>query len=81
MDAQIDLRGSTGEEARQRLDQYLSDAYLGGLKTIRVVHGKGAGILREAVRELVIQHPLVQSHRTAEPRDGGEGATIVELAL
>lgn len=78
-DAQVDLRGLTGEEARAQLDQYLSDAYMDGLHTVRVVHGKGAGVLREVVRELVSGHPLVRAHQVAAPRDGGEGATIVQL--
>lgn len=77
--SQIDLRGLTTEEARYRLDQYLNEAYMEGLDTVRVVHGKGTGAVRQAVRELLSDHPLVRSHAPAEPRDGGDGATIVRL--
>ncbi len=80
IESQLDLRGQTTEDARQRLDQYLNDAYMEGLQTIRVVHGKGTGAVRQAVRELLTDHPLVRSHETAEQREGGEGATVVRLA-
>lgn len=80
VESQLDLRGLTTEEARYRLDQYLSDAYMEGLQTVRIVHGKGTGAVRQAVRELLADHPLVSGHETAEPREGGEGATIVRLA-
>jgi DNA mismatch repair protein MutS2 len=80
IESQLDLRGYTTEDARQRLDQYLNDAYMEGLQTVRVVHGKGTGAVRQAVRELLADHPLVRSHETAEQREGGEGATVVTLA-
>jgi DNA mismatch repair protein MutS2 len=78
--SQLDLRGLTTEEARFRLDQYLNEAYMEGLSTVRVVHGKGTGAVRQAVRDLLVDHPLVRSHETAEQREGGEGATVVQLA-
>jgi DNA mismatch repair protein MutS2 len=80
VESQVDLRGLTTEEARYRLDQYLNDAYMEGLRTIRVVHGKGTGAVRQAVRDLLTDHALVRSHETAEQRDGGDGATVVHLA-
>jgi DNA mismatch repair protein MutS2 len=78
--SQVDLRGLTTEEARFRLDQYLNEAYMEGLSTVRVVHGKGTGAVRQAVRDLLADHPLVRSHETAEQREGGDGATVVQLA-
>jgi DNA mismatch repair protein MutS2 len=80
VESQVDLRGLTTEEARFRLDQYLNDAYMEGLRTVRVVHGKGTGAVRQAVRDLLADHALVRSHETAEPREGGDGATVVHLA-
>jgi len=80
IESQLDLRGFTTEDARQRLDQYLNDAYMEGLQTVRVVHGKGTGAVRQAVRELLTDHALVRSHEVAEQREGGEGATVVRLA-
>ncbi|MBM2812311.1 MAG: muts2 family protein [Chloroflexi bacterium] len=80
IESQLDLRGLRPEDARQRLDQYLNDAFMEGLNTVRVVHGRGTGAVRAAVRELLVDHPLVRSHETAEQREGGEGATVVRLA-
>lgn len=78
--AEIHLRRLTVDEALLRLDQYLNDAFLAGLPTVRVIHGKGTGTLRQAVREELKTHPLVQSFRRARLEEGGDGATIVELS-
>jgi DNA mismatch repair protein MutS2 len=80
IESQIELRGETVDEATERLDRYLNDTYLAGVQVVRVIHGKGTGALRQAVRDLVSDHPLVRSYRNAEPREGGEGATILYLA-
>lgn len=78
--AEIHLRRLTVDEALLRLDQYLNDAFLNGLTTVLVIHGKGTGTLRQAVREELKTHPLVKSFRRAELEEGGDGATVVELA-
>ncbi len=77
---EIHLRRLTIDEALFRLDRYLNDAFLAGLTTVRVIHGKGTGTLRQAIREELKSHPLVKSFRRAEQGEGGDGATIVELA-
>jgi DNA mismatch repair protein MutS2 len=76
---QLDLRGQRSDEAAQELDRYLNDAYLAGLKSVRVVHGKGTGAVRRAVHELLNGHPLVRRFTTASREAGGEGATEVQL--
>jgi DNA mismatch repair protein MutS2 len=80
VESQLDLRGLTTEEARYRLDQFLNDAYMEGLQNVRIVHGKGTGAVRQAVRDILVDHPLVKSHQTAAQNEGGEGATEVRLA-
>jgi DNA mismatch repair protein MutS2 len=77
---EVYLRRLTIEEALLKLDQYLHDAFMAGLYRVRVVHGKGTGILRQAVREELARHPLVNSYRPGDYGEGGEGVTIVELA-
>ena len=77
--AQLDLRGARAEEALEVLDRYLNDAALAGLDRARIVHGKGTGALRAAVRDHLGTHPLVKSSRPAPANEGGDGATIVEL--
>jgi len=76
---QLDLRGARAEEALAVLDRYLNDAAVAGIARVRVVHGKGTGALRTAVRAALAEHPLVRAHEPAGPAEGGEGATIVQL--
>ncbi len=77
---ELDLRGNRAEEAIQTLDEYLDDAVLGGLRTVRVIHGKGTGALRQAIRAELARHALVTSYRSGEAEEGGDGVTIVTLA-
>jgi DNA mismatch repair protein MutS2 len=77
---QLDLRGLRRDEATEALDRYLNDAYLGGLRMVRIVHGKGTGAVRAAVREQLSNHALVSRFQPADAREGGEGATEVTLA-
>jgi len=78
---EVHLRGMRVEEALEKLDRYLNDAFLAGLRSVRVVHGKGTGTLRQVVREVLSGHPLVKSYRPAERNEGGEGVTVAELAV
>ncbi|HVR88532.1 MAG TPA: endonuclease MutS2 [Candidatus Limnocylindria bacterium] len=76
---QLDLRGARAEEALEELDRYLNSAAVAGYDRVRVVHGKGTGALRTAVREVLARHPLVREHAPAAANEGGEGATVVTL--
>jgi DNA mismatch repair protein MutS2 len=76
---QLDLRGARAEEALAVLDRYLNDAAVAGIGRLRIVHGKGTGALRTAIRAALTGHPLVRAHEPAGPSEGGEGATIVML--
>ncbi|HEY8730759.1 MAG TPA: Smr/MutS family protein, partial [Candidatus Limnocylindria bacterium] len=76
---QLDLRGARAEEALAELDRYLNNAAVAGYDRVRVVHGKGTGALRNAVREALSAHPLVREQTPAAANEGGEGATIVRL--
>ena len=76
---QLDLRGARAEEALAELDRYLNDAAVAGYERVRIVHGKGTGALRAAVRTALAGHPLVREVATAGRSEGGDGATIVSL--
>jgi DNA mismatch repair protein MutS2 len=76
---ELNLRGLRVEEALPRLDKYLNDAYLAGLPSVRIIHGKGTGALRRAVREQLEGHPLVASHRPGDHHEGGDGVTVADL--
>ncbi len=76
---EVHLRRLTVDEALLKLDQYLNDAFMAGLYQVRVIHGKGTGTLRQAVREQLARHPLIKSYRPGEYGEGGAGVTIAEL--
>ena len=75
---ELDLRGLTVDEALLLIDQRLDEAARAGVRELRIIHGKGTGTLRRAVREMLSKHALVQGHAVAEPRAGGDGVTVVE---
>src|SRR5690349_10323799 len=76
---ELHLIGRTTDEARDLLEKYLDDAFLAGLSTVRIVHGKGTGALRRAVEDLLDGHPLIAEHRPGAPSEGGAGATVATL--
>ena len=77
---ELDLRGLRAEEALIDLDRYLNDAVLSDLPWARIVHGKGTGALRQAVRAHLSAHPLVASYRAGDDKEGGDGVTVVTFS-
>jgi DNA mismatch repair protein MutS2 len=77
---QLDLRGWRVEDALEEVERYLDNAALAGMPFVRILHGKGTGALRQAIRQQLARHPLVKSAKSAEAKDGGDGVTIVTLA-
>jgi len=75
------LIGRTTDEARDLVEKYLDDAFMAGMAHVRLVHGKGTGALRKAVRGVLSEHPLVDSYRDGEPAEGGSGATVAALKV
>jgi DNA mismatch repair protein MutS2 len=73
---EIHLRHMRAEEAIRDLEKFVDDALLAGLPSIRIVHGKGEGILRKVTQEFLRKHPGVAAFRDGEPSEGGHGATI-----
>lgn len=76
---EIDLRGLLAEEAFDIVDKYLDDAFLAGLTTVSIIHGKGTGALRKKIGEFLSHHHRVDSTRLGEWNEGGAGVTIVKL--
>ena len=75
----IDVRGMRAMEAEETLERYLNDAYLASLPFVRIIHGKGTGALRQAIRQFLAQHPLVAGTEGERDQQGGEGVTIARL--
>jgi DNA mismatch repair protein MutS2 len=76
---EINLRGKTVDEAIFELDKYLDDAMMSRLSSVRVVHGKGTGTLRNAIQNYLKTHKQVKSYRLGELGEGDTGVTIVEF--
>ena len=74
---EINLLGKTVDEALSALDKYLDDAYLAHLSSVRVVHGKGTGALRNAVHGHLKRLKYVKEYRLGEYGEGDSGVTIV----
>lgn len=78
---ELQLRGVRAERAVEMVDKYLDDAALVGIASVRIVHGKGEGVLSKVVAERLQEHALVSKFGPARPEEGGWGVTNVELAL
>jgi MutS2 family protein len=77
--SELDLRGLLVSEALDQVDKYIDDAILAGATRVRIIHGKGTGALRDAVRRFLENHPRVSDFRFADPAEGGTGVTVVEF--
>jgi len=73
------VRGQTVDDALEALERRLDAAYLAGMPSLRIVHGKGSGTLRRAVRDELSRSRYVSSFRPGEPYEGGEGVTVALL--
>jgi DNA mismatch repair protein MutS2 len=73
---ELSLRGLAVDEALEKMDRYIDSAYMAGLPYVRIVHGKGTGKLRDAVRRELGGHSLVGRFESGGPTEGGDGVTI-----
>ena len=76
---ELDMRGARVEEGLEMLERYLDNAYLARLPFVRIIHGKGTGVLRDAVRVLLRGHPAVGEFRGGDAGEGGDGVTVAKL--
>ena len=76
---ELHLRGQRIEDGLENLDDYLTEAIIAELPWVRIIHGKGTGKLREAVRKTLKAHPEVKSFRRGEQGEGGDGVTVAIL--
>ncbi len=76
---EINLIGMNLDDAVDRMNKYIDDAFLAGLKTVSVIHGRGSGILRKGLRAELRRNKHVESYKAAPYDQGGEGCTQVTL--
>ncbi|MGA8761258.1 MAG: endonuclease MutS2 [Candidatus Sulfotelmatobacter sp.] len=79
--SEINVIGYNVDDASREVEKFVDRAFLAGLPRVRVVHGSGMGILRKALRQLLQQHPHVESVAEPPQKEGGAGATVVELRV
>jgi DNA mismatch repair protein MutS2 len=78
---ELDLRGMAADEAIDMLDRRLDAAYLVGMPYIRIVHGKGTGILRTAIREALRDNDYIASFEPGKRGEGGDGVTVARIKI
>ncbi len=76
---EIDLRGMTGDEAWYEVDRYLDEVQMAGLRTVRLIHGKGTGALRAALWDKLRRESRIANFRIGQYGEGDGGVTIVEM--
>ena len=79
MSTTINVRGQNLDDAVMNVDKYLDDAFMAGLKEVTVIHGRGEGILRTGLQQMMKRHRHVKSFRKGAYNEGGDGVTIVQL--
>ncbi len=76
---ELDLRGTTLDEAIMEVDRFLDEAFLSNLGQVYIIHGKGTGALRTGVQEFLRRHKHVKSYRLGQFGEGGAGVSVAEL--
>lgn len=75
----LDVRGMRGDEALQAVRYFIDDAVLMGVQRVRILHGKGNGILRQLIRQYLSAEPTVSHYHDEDVRFGGAGITVVDF--
>ncbi|MBQ8078180.1 MAG: Smr/MutS family protein, partial [Eubacterium sp.] len=76
---ELDLRGQNTEEALQNLGIFIDKCVLNGMSEVRIIHGKGLGVLKKAVGEELKNHPNIAEYRLGRYGEGEDGVTIAKL--
>ena len=76
---ELDIRGFASDEGILELDRFLDEAVLAGVETVTIIHGKGTGVLKKAVRSHLKNHPSVATSRPGLYGEGEDGVTVVEI--
>ena len=78
---EIDIRGERADAAISKITEFIDEAIMLEVKELRVLHGKGNGILRQIIRDYLRSEPMVRTYKDEHVDFGGAGITVVNLAL
>lgn len=76
---EVDVRGQTLDEAWDNVSKFLDDCYLAGISPVSIIHGKGTGVLRKGLQDMLRKYKYVKSYRSGKYGEGEDGVTICEL--
>jgi DNA mismatch repair protein MutS2 len=76
---ELDIRGYAADDGVYAVDSFIDDAVMSGVGVVTIIHGKGTGILKNAIRAHLKHHPSVKSSRKGLYGEGEDGVTVVEL--
>jgi DNA mismatch repair protein MutS2 len=76
---ELDIRGQYKDEAMQSIEQFLDKAFMFGIDTVKVIHGKGSGVLRQTVKQCLKQYPHIKTHQHEDYESGGDGVTVISF--
>lgn len=77
--ASINVMGKNLDDALADVEKYLDDVYMAGLDMVSIIHGRGGGILKDGIRQMLKRKKYVDSYGAASYNDGGEGVTLVRM--
>ena len=75
----IDVRGKNMDDAVMDVEKYIDDAFISGLNEVTVIHGRGEGILRKGIHDMLKRNKNVKDFRTGNYNEGGDGVTVIKL--
>ena len=75
----IDVRGKNMDDAVMDVEKYIDDAFISGLNEVTVIHGRGEGILRKGIHDMLRRHKNVKDFRKGNYNEGGDGVTVIKL--
>ena len=75
----IDVRGKNLEDAVMDVEKYIDDVFISGLSDVTVIHGRGEGILRKGIHDMLKRNKNVKSFRSGSFNEGGDGVTVITL--